>query len=132
MPDIGPSRSDAKTFFSSSAIAAGSGVFTGTMANDMPFITSTSKTAIASSMPAISSSLPDRVMVCRASSDRIMLLRGQIGSRMRRLSEAATYLSCTTWTCEPSFSSISAGPETLMVAPTTAWSSGTIRYWPSA
>ena len=78
---------------SSSAMLAGSDVRTGTSAKDMPFITSTSKIEIASIIPAISWLVPERVIVWRASSVRIIPPRGAIGSRMRRISEAATYLS---------------------------------------
>ena len=71
--------------------------------------------------------LPERVSRLRAVSARTMLPRGAIGSRMRRISEAETYLSCTICSSEPSRSPGSGRLPILIFAPTAAWSSGTMR-----
>jgi hypothetical protein len=78
----------------------------------MPFITSMSNTEIASIMVAMSWLVPERVMVLRALSALMTALRGEIGSRMRFISAAATYLSWMTSTRDPSRSFGSAVPLT--------------------
>jgi len=107
MPDIGPSFCEAKIVFNSSAIALGWDVRTGTMPKDIPFITSTSKIEMASSIFLTSWSLPESVIVFRTSSVRTTPPRGEIGSMMRLISFALTYLSWTTCTAEPKLSGAS-------------------------
>ena len=95
MPLIGPSLSEPKIARRSSIIFSGWDATTGTIATDMPLMTSTSKTEMVSSMAAMSDLVPESVSVLRASSARRIVPWGVIGSRMRFISEAATYLSWT-------------------------------------
>ena len=93
MPLIGPSLSEPKIAFRSSIIVSGWDATTGTIVTDIPLMTSTSKTEMVSSMAAMSDLVPESVSVLRASSARRIVPLGVIGSRMRFISEAATYLS---------------------------------------
>ena len=83
----------------------------------VPRMTSTSKIEIASIMPATSWPLPESVRVWRALSARTMAPRRAIGSRIRRVSEAATYLSCTTCRPEPSLRPGSGALPVAVMAP---------------
>ena len=125
-PLSGPSFSAANIAFNSSTIFSGWGVFTGTTANDMPFMTSTSNTEIESSMLSISAGEPLSARILRASSACTIAPFGTIGSSTRATSVAETYFRETTRMPLPAMA-LSAGPSPVAITPVAAWSAGAIR-----